>query len=292
MMLPEKDVLIINNELNTLFNINGFISQIQRISGGSINNAYSFCFNNNTFFIKINSSADFPDMFKKEVNGLKELKKQNELVIPEPVLTIETKEKLYLIMEYLSVSDNCEIYFEQLGKGLAKLHQIKNTNYGFYENNYIGSLIQINKQTASWQDFFANFRILPLAEWAFNKGYLSKNNMKAFENLCYQIDDIFPDESPCLLHGDLWQGNTTNTLKGPALFDPAVYYGHREIDIAMTRLFGGFGDSFYVAYNETYPLENDYKKRLEICNLYPLLVHAKLFSADYLTDVLSVIKKF
>lgn len=267
------------------------ITEIRPATGGSINRSYNFSYGTRKYFIKENSATLFPEMFMKEQNGLNELKKCNALVIPEPVCVIITEEKQFLILEYLEKKVSNGAFFEGLGSGLAALHQIKGKQFGFKENNYLGSEPQLNSFCDSWEVFFSEQRLHPLVKWCYDQKLISSGILRSFENLYKKLNSIFPKDEPCLLHGDLWNGNVMNTTKGPSIYDPAVYYGHREMDIAMTRLFGGFDEGFYTSYGQIFPLEKSYKERTDICNLYPLLVHVKLFGGGYLSEVLSIIKK-
>jgi fructosamine-3-kinase len=130
---------------------------------------------------------------------------------------------------------------------------------------------------------------MPLAKQIFDTG---SREMKNAELLCGKLNQLFPREHPSLLHGDLWSGNFMCSAKGPAIFDPAVYCGHREMDLGMTKLFGGFDNEFYEAYNHTYPLEKDWQKRVPLAQLYPLLVHAILFGGGYASNAANIIRSF
>jgi len=162
--------------------------------------------------------------------------------------------------------------------------------YGWHEDNYIGSLVQQNTRHTTWEDFFINCRITPLVKLLYDAGIYSSKDLTLTDNFCKHGKDIFPKEKPCLLHGDLWSGNFMITNKGePVLIDPAVYCGHREMDIGMTKLFGGFDNLFYQSYNEVYPLEHGWKERLAFAQLYPLLVHAVLFGGHYIEQTRTII---
>lgn len=291
-MISSDHIHLLSIQMRICAKMESQITNLNEVSGGSINTAYTFRYANTTFFLKENESKTCPEMFKKEISGLKELKKVTGLVIPEPMFDFDYLDKQFLVLSYLEKIPETNLFFEQLGIGLARLHACSSDKFGFSEDNYIGSLPQINTLTDNWSDFFYLRRLEPLLRWCFDQKYIGKAAVLSFENLYRKLDEVFPNENPALLHGDLWGGNKMNTTLGPAIFDPAVYYGHREMDIAMTRLFGGFDDVFYTAYNSEYPLEKDYKKRTDICNLYPLLVHVKLFGTSYLQDVLTTVTYF
>ncbi|MGC4235389.1 MAG: fructosamine kinase family protein, partial [Niabella sp.] len=153
-----------------------------------------------------------------------------------------------------------------------------------------GGLQQVNTPCKSWADFYTNHRILPLVKTLADAKIFSAKDIKAAESFCASLDGFFPDEKPALLHGDLWGGNYFTTQNGlTSIFDPAVYYGHREMDIGMTRLFGGFSPEFYAGYNEIYPLKNGWEQRLGYSQLYPLLVHAVLFGGHYVSNVREIL---
>lgn len=268
------------------------IIEMKSIGGGCINESCSFSFGPQKYFLKKNVKSKFPRMFEKEAAGLKELSKGRRLIIPETLLTTEIQDDQYLVLEFLEKRTESETYFGDLGKGVASQHKIHADYFGFSESNFIGSLLQPNEKKETWQEFFVTQRLELLVKWCFDEKYFSTAVLRSFENLYGQVSSIFPDEKPSLLHGDLWSGNKMNTSKGPCVFDPAVYYGHREMDIAMSKLFGGFSPEFYESYQAEYPLEKGYEKRTDICNLYPLLVHVKLFGQGYLQDVLSTIRRF
>lgn len=270
----------------------GIITELKSCSGGSINQTYFFKYAGRLFFLKHNNQKEFPEMFKKESEGLMELRKCKALVVPEAIAHLVIENEQYLILNKLESAPNDSVFFEKLGAGLAQLHSISSEKFGYRYDNYIGSIIQRNSPTDNWSDFFYESRLEPLVKWCYDKRYLSGVHIRSFETLYKRLDEIFPEESPSLLHGDLWNGNVMNTASGPAVYDPAVYYGHREMDLAMTRLFGGFAPEFYSAYNAINPLQKDYEKRTEICNLYPLLVHVKLFGTSYLNDVIVTLKQF
>lgn len=291
-MFPQEHKELLQITLHSVLGKESEIHSIKAEHGGSINDAYSFKYAGENFFLKHNSYKRFPDMFKKEAAGLSELAKSNKLVIPKVITDLVIHDDQYLILNHLSSIPEDGEFYETLGTGLASLHCITSDQFGFAEDNYIGSIAQLNSKRNSWSDFFYECRLEPLVRWMYDEKIISGLILKSFENLNKRLSEIFPEEKPALLHGDLWSGNKMNTTNGPAVFDPAVYYGHREMDIAMTRLFGGFGPEFYRAYNNHYTLDKDYVKRTDICNLYPLLVHVKLFGTSYLSDVLSTIKRF
>lgn len=282
-----KIVSIIQDKLDANFTL----LQLEKVAGGDINNTWTLRGKSTSYFLKINQGKP-DDFFEKEKSGLESLiSAHHSLHIPKPLLTGKEGNALFLLMEHLEFEDPKLGFFEKLGKGLAQLHRNTASLFGYTENNYLGSQPQDNTQTIDWPTFYAERRILPQAKRALDNGYLNSTDIIAIEKLCQKFSDIFPEEPPALLHGDLWNGNYA-CLKNQAasIFDPAVYYGNREIDIAMTLLFGGFDRSFYQSYNENFPLQKGWQDRIDICQLYPLLMHLNHFGMDYYSRVKNIIQ--
>lgn len=173
------------------------------------------------------------------------------------------------------------------------MHKHTNAQFGFTADNYIGYLPQHNNYHNTWASFFVHNRLMPMVQMAFDKRLLTSFDAQLFERLYLNLYNLFDEEPPALLHGDLWSGNYLIGIDGkPYLIDPAVCYGNREFDIAMTTLFGGFTREFYNGYQEVYPLLTGWEHRLALWNLYPLLVHLNLFGGSYLGQVQSSLKKY
>jgi len=171
----------------------------------------------------------------------------------------------------------------------------KNTagHFGLDRDNYMGSLPQSNKMHERWSDFFIEERLQPMVQMAADNKLLTGNDVTSFERVYKNLEGLFTEEDPSLIHGDLWRGNyLIDQSEKPYLIDPAVSYGHREFDIAMTTLFGGFSDGFYNAYNETFPLAKGWEGRVDLWNLYPLLVHLNLFGSGYLGEVRGCLRRY
>lgn len=268
------------------------IQNIQQTYGGSINQTFVISFlNGEKYFIKLNNIQN-KDNYIQEAFNLQYLSKKSSLRVPAVINLLEKTNFVALVLEYLEKKPEGDDFYFLFGRGLAELHKNSNDFFGWFQNNYIGSLIQSNKKIKKWSDFFVTERLEPLVKKCFDAFLLSKTDILSFENLYAKLDDIFPLEVPALLHGDLWTGNFMNTIWGAVIFDPASYYGHREMDIAMLNLFGTMPPSFYEGYHSVYPLEKDFSSRINICNLYPLLVHAVLFGSSYIYDIKAIIKKF
>lgn len=268
------------------------ILSLSPLGGGSISTAYKADLSDGlSVFLKV--SPQFPDMFMKEANGLRELEKAKAIRIPQ---VLHADEEI-LILEYLpAVSPaNRKKFFEEFGRQFAAMHRHSHSLFGFYEDNYIGSTPQKNKpQMNSWQEFYWTNRLLFQFRLAEENGYADSSLRKYFLQLEKNFAGIIPDdgEPPALLHGDLWGGNylcTENDTQ--VIIDPAVYYGHREADLGMTLLFGGFGDSFYSAYNEAYPLQPGWQERMEVYKLYHLFNHLNLFGDGYYGQVAETMRR-
>lgn len=263
---------------------------VKRVRGGDINDTYQLIANGKKYFLKINSSIKHPLMFVTEHKGLEILKKASNFSVPEVYFTGEHEKTCFLLMEWMDLSSKGD--WQEFGVSLANLHQNKSEYFGLDHDNFIGSLPQTNKQTILWSEYYADQRILPLFKIAFDQGKFENSDEQHLMQFINRIDEIYPREKASLLHGDLWSGNADFCNGKPAVFDPAVYYGHREMDLAMTLLFGGFPSEMYQSYHETYPLERSWKERIEISQLYPLLVHAILFGESYASQVKRILKRF
>ncbi len=264
------------------------------VGGGSINNTYRATINNDRkFFLKLNSSKEFPGLFEKEKNGLEFLKKQNCILTPSVILSGEVDNYQLLLLGWIEEGTRNESFWKTFGEQLAQLHSIGNKRFGFAEDNYMGSLTQVNTFTNSWTEFFISHRLEPQIELAINKKLLQKDHIASFEIVFKKLDSVFNIEEPSLLHGDLWSGNFMCDHQSlPVLIDPAVYFGHRSVDLGMTTLFGGFYRIFYDSYNYHLPFSSNYDEQWEVSNLYPLLIHLNLFGIGYLGQIERTIRKF
>jgi fructosamine-3-kinase len=221
------------------------------------------------------------------------LRQHAKIHIPEVIGWFEESSFQGILLEFIESKGRSQSYWNELGSQLASLHRNSSDIFGLDHTNYIGSLKQFNSGSSSWITFFIEQRLEVQLNLAVNADHFDRSITKSFQKLYQELPSIFPDERPALLHGDLWSGNVITTNNGkPCLIDPAVYYGHREAEISFTQLFGGFEDMFYHSYQETYPLAPGFDDRVDIYNLYPLLVHVNLFGGGYVRQVKSIIKKF
>ena len=265
-------------------------STVNSLSGGSINRVYHLVVEKVEFVIKINLSNRFPTMFEKEKRGL-EILSHSTFKIPKPIAFGTLENFDYLVLEYIQPGSS--INWEIFGFKLAQLHKIAHSQFGLDHNNYIGSLEQNNNYKSTWEEFYSNFRLLPLTEKARDKQLILKSDVNKIEKLCLKLNELIPNTKPSLIHGDLWSGNLISDKNNePVLIDPAVYYAHPEMDWAMLSLFGNYPTIAIEKYNEINPIEKDFEKRKEIHQLYPLLVHLILFGKGYYRSVMSIIEKF
>jgi protein-ribulosamine 3-kinase len=263
------------------------------IGGGCINEAYKVETTKGWFFLKTNIAEKYPGMFETEAKGLDLLREKSAFKIPEVITTGIHDHNAFLLLEFIAEGEKNRDASSILGTTLAKMHRVTNQTFGLDYDNYIGSLKQSNKAHFTWPDFFINERIEPQIEIAYSKNLMNKAIRQKFEKFFQVINEIFPSEKPALLHGDLWSGNYFFSSSSQAvLFDPAIYFGHREQDLAMTKLFGGFDSDFYASYHAEFPLQNGFEKRIGYFNLYPLLVHVNLFGAGYLRSIEEILKPF
>jgi fructosamine-3-kinase len=283
MKAPDRYRNIIRRQLET------DILSFSSVGGGSINDCFRLETGKGIFFLKENKANAFPGMFEAEKKGLAVLKQANAFIVPQTFSIDEEEGFSMLLMEWLERSTG---NWRDAGKKLAQLHKNTSTTFGLDHDNYIGSLSQSNTRHTTWAEFYTSERILPQLKLAREHKKIDAALVIKGEHFCRALHEIFPAEAPALLHGDLWSGNFFFSTTGPAIFDPAVYYGHREMDLAMTKLFGGFDGAFYEGYEEAFSLEKSWKSRTEFCNLYPLLVHVNLFGGSYVNDVKTILGGF
>jgi protein-ribulosamine 3-kinase len=281
-------------ELNNIFidcSLN--VQRYEQVYGGDINLSYCLYTPTGKYFLKVNDKNKCPLMFPKEANGLNKLREFCTLKIPQVIKRGSCNDQRYLLLEWIEKSLPKKDMWENFGNAIAVMHKQPQEYFGFDEDNFIGTLDQNNDQHDEWHSFYTECRIKPLVKKLFEAGDLSATEIRDADLFCNNLKTNLPNEPPSLLHGDLWAGNYMIISSGYAtVFDPAVYCGHREMDIGMAKLFGGFDQRFYDAYNETYPLEKQWEKRLPITQLYPLLVHAVLFGGHYISKVRDIFSAF
>lgn len=269
------------------------IEQEVPVGGGSINDAYRLETNEGRYFVKVNRADRYPSFFAAEADGLRRLGSTSAIRVPDVIAVGEDHDDSYLLLEWVASGSRTPAFWEAFGRSLAALHRHGAPSFGLDQDNYIGTLRQVNTQHAVWTEFYVQCRLEPMVAKARDRKRLGGGDVLRFERLYSQLDALFPKEAPALLHGDLWSGNFMCDAEArPVLVDPAVYYGHREMDIAMSGLFGGFDRELITAYNAAWPLETGWEERVDLCNLYPLLVHTNLFGDSYAQQVQAILRRF
>ena len=271
----------------------GVISDVTPVGGGCIANATRLSAQHGTFFLKW-GHGEVAGSFGAEAEGLQFLRLAgSSLKIPE-VVACEAGEHGYLLLEWLDQGHATPQSWERFGRGLAELHRHIGSSYGLERDNFIGRSNQVNDWKESWPAFFRSCRLEPQVRMARESGHWQDRWNDWLDGLFKRLDSLIPASPPAsLVHGDLWGGNFMSLVDGQvALIDPAVYYGDREVDLAMTELFGGFKNVFYESYWEEWPVDTGYAERKEIYNLYHLLNHLNLFGASYERGVEKVLKRF
>jgi fructosamine-3-kinase len=262
------------------------------VSGGDINEAFKVSLaDGRTVFVKTNDEAD-PSMFPAEARGLDWLSQAGALRVPR-VLAASRDAPAFLALEYLESNRRVADFDERLGRGLAALHRFGAPSFGLDHDNFIGRLPQHNASTPTWAEFYRERRLLPQLERAADRGLAPADLKNGFDRLFARMDEVIgPPEPPARLHGDLWGGNLHVDERGqPCLIDPAAYGGHREVDLAMMRLFGGFSHVTFAAYDEAFPLADGHEGRISLYQLYPLMVHVNLFGGSYVGSVLRALRE-
>ncbi|MBT2990956.1 MAG: fructosamine kinase family protein [Candidatus Thiodiazotropha sp. (ex Ctena orbiculata)] len=263
----------------------------RHVGGGCINTGVRLTDGERTYFVKLNT-ASLLDMFEAEADGLREMADTRTIRVPEPLCCGLSDSQSYLVMEYIDMGHGGRNGSERAGRQLAEMHRRSQPRFGWFRDNTIGSTPQKNQTRDDWIDFWREQRLgfqLRLAERKGYGGTLQRRGERLMEHFQLLIDH---QPTPSLLHGDLWGGNLAYASNGdPVIFDPAVYYGDREADLAMTELFGGFGNRFYDAYRESWPLAPGYSTRKILYNLYHILNHLNLFGGGYLGQASSMIDR-
>lgn len=274
------------------------VASARPLGGGDINDAYEVGLGDGRhLFVKTNARAP-QGMFSAEARGLRWLAEARALRIPEVVGISDGEAGAsppFLALELVRPGRPGRDFDERLGRGLAALHRRGAPSFGLDHDNFVGRLPQANAPVAGdgWPEFYRARRLEPQLRRATEAGRASAGMRRGFERLFAALPDLCgPDEPPARLHGDLWGGNLlTDEAGGPCLIDPAVYGGHREIDLAMMRLFGGFGGRVFDAYDEAFPLADGHDERVLLYQLYPLMVHVNLFGGGYAASVESALDR-
>ena len=259
------------------------------VGGGDISAAWRVTTDGGKLFIKT-APADANDMFAAEADGLRELAAAKAIRVPQVLVQNCSKETAWLVTEWLSLEATTVNVEYRLGTQLAVLHRCQRKRHGWFRDNTIGLTPQPNSQSDNWISFYREHRLRYQFELAGRNGY-SGELTKLGSQLLDRLDSFFQQApKPSLLHGDLWAGNRAACNGEPVIYDPAVYYGDRETDLAMTHLFGGFSPAFYAAYEESWPLPEGHERRRQLYQLYHVLNHLNLFGRTYHVRALELLR--
>ncbi len=273
--------------------ISSEIIAYRAISGGDISPAFLLETRHEKYFLKVNTRPFALKMFLAEQQGMKAIEATRTIAVPHVHLVDELDGKSFLLMDFIESRRPNSKDYKHLGRDLAKLHLTTNENFGFYSDNFIGSLPQSNALHADWAEFYWDERIEPQLMYARKNEMLEEKFIPAKETALKIFRQVFGEVKPSLLHGDLWGGNYLISADGtPYLIDPAVYYGHSMVDIAMSRLFGGFDAEFYDAYHGIIPGQTYYTEQIKLYQLYFLLVHLNLFGRSYRSSVADILESY
>ncbi len=267
---------------------------LQRVHGGDINEAMVVRLEDGaSMFVKWIHKAP-TDFLASEAEGLHALRSAaHPLVVPEVrAVNVFDSGTQVLMLEYLSPVEPTLPDWAKAGEGLAALHSNTSDAFGWHASNYIGTLPQVNTHCTSWPEFFGQQRLRGQLALGLQKGVFGAAFAKRLDRLVSKLPELLPDATPELTHGDLWSGNIMFTEKGPALIDPSVAYAHGEADLAMSKLFGGFPNAFYDAYNGAKPLIDGWEHRMPLLQLYWVMVHANLFGGHYASQCQSVVDRY
>jgi fructosamine-3-kinase len=262
------------------------VRSAKRLGGGDINDAFEVTLGDgSTLFVKTHPSPP-AGMFEAEARGLRWLGEAGVIRVPR-VIEVSDAQPAYLALELLTPAKRRRDFDEVLGRSLAALHGFGAPSFGLDHDNFIGRLSQTNTAADDWASFYWTSRLEPQLRLATDRGLVDRGTRSGFDALHRVLSErVGPEEPPSRLHGDLWGGNLHVDEAGrPSLIDPAVYGGHREIDLAMMRLFGGFGERTFAAYDESWPLAPGANHRVPLYQLYPLMVHVNLFGGSYMGSV-------
>ena len=260
------------------------------VGGGDISAAWRIESQDGGIFVKT-GPGDALDMFAAEAEGLLELKAAEAVRVPEVLAVGEHSGGAFLALEWLDLRSPDKSNEKILGEQLASMHRTVKDRFGWHRDNTIGRTPQHNEWSDDWSAFFGEHRLGFQLELA-NKNGFSGELQKEGTRLLKSLPSFFEGYPvvPSLLHGDLWGGNWSSCQGLPVIFDPAVYFGDRETDLAMTKLFGGFGATFYSAYESAWPLQPGSRVRMDLYQLYHVLNHLNLFGGAYLGRAIALMR--
>lgn len=270
------------------------VDQVRIQDGGYINTSALVKTSSGYFFVKWNE-AHLIDMFEQEARGLELLGATETIKTPEVYGFGKAGGKSMLVLEVVERGIAGQNYWADMGERLAAMHLLSQETFGLDHDNYIGRLTQSNSPEGNWLKFYTEQRLRYQLDMGISKGFIPRDFVERFNRFLDKLATILPSSKPSILHGDLWNGNVMPGANGETyFFDPAVYCGAREMDLAMTSLFGGFDPRFYEAYQSVYPLPESFEDLMDVYNLYPLMVHVNLFGpgSEYLDSADRIIKRY
>jgi fructosamine-3-kinase len=277
----------LKQSLEDAFRLN--IHKVRAVRGGDIANSYLLHTDRGAIFAKMLEGPKGLEMLEAEKDGLTALAATDSLRVPEVLGCASTAAGGCLLLEYIPTGPGSRASSRELGRGLARMHQVTATSFGWPRPNFIGTLPQENKEALEWPGFYVHNRLAPQFEMARSRHLLTSAEIPGVGPMEARVCSLAPEVAPSLLHGDLWSGNYLISDDGtPCLIDPAVYYGHAEVDLAMSLLFGGFSQEFYDAYFEINPKQPGFDLRVKLYQLYYLLVHLNLFGRSYHASVRAI----
>ena len=267
----------------------GEIVHQKLVGGGCISETRRvFLDSGKSYFLKLNEQAP-ADFFTSEAKSLEALSIENSLRVPNVMVA----ERNFILLEDLGAGSPNSEYWDTLGEGLANLHKIESNTFGFTTDNYCGSTPQRNPSMKNGYEFFGQYRLITLSLKAFEQQLLKKEELKQIEFIASNLTNLIPHQNPVLIHGDLWSGNVHCDEQGkPCLVDPAAYWGWAEAELAMSELFGGFDQRFYESYESCSKIDNRWRERSQLYNLYHLLNHLIIFGTRYLGQIKLVLDRF
>lgn len=269
------------------------ITAVNPLSGGDISSVYVMETSFQKLVVKVQTGKDATAMFQSEKDALDFIRNSKAIAAPEIFHLNEFQNAAILVMEYVQSGTPNKGNWIQFAKDLAQLHSISDEHFGWNKDNFIGSLTQRNVLNTDWPEFYVTNRLQPQIDLALKQNLLSNNEIPYFEKMLESCQMYLQTDKPQFIHGDLWGGNFLFDPQGKAwLIDPAIYFGHGMVDIAMSKLFGGFAPAFYDTYFDSIPKPAYYSEQIDLYQLYYLLVHLNLFGSSYYQSVINILKKY
>ncbi len=287
LLISEHINQVIDQAVGKVFSV----ERQQNVGGGSINTAFLLSSKDGRqYFVKTNQTGK-QAMFAAEAQGLQEIALSNTVKVPKSICFGDDRVQSYHVLEYLDLTG--QVNQQILGEQLAAMHRVTAEKFGWKINNTIGVTAQPNNETGNWLDFWREQRLGFQLKLAAKKGYGGELQVLG-EKLLLEMPKFFSgcEIKPAMLHGDLWGGNVAGLKNGtPVIYDPALYYGDRETDLAMTYIFGGFDADFYASYQNAFPLDDGFAVRKTFYNIYHIINHLNMFGGGYHGQAINMLKQ-